>query len=278
MAAACGKWRYPAPCAGGRQSPKVAWTSASAATAAVSARRTRGPRLSRTNARDGEDRRPLALIEAAFRPDEETGAGLRLGCGKRRERVGLRRVLVAEDEQAPGRPCGERPVERLRRENVRRPDRAALLAGLDGVGLETFDVEPRHLGAPGDHGSQPSRAHLDRLLRHVVEPCVLQRGEQEVDVGGRLPIPGPPGDGKRRALARGRGERSGEFAVAPVEDQDARSRGQPQDVDKVIRLLGRKRNRGAFGERRRNMEAGAVNFGAGHVRFRGLASRTCAGA
>ena len=183
---------------------------------------------------------------------------------------------ASSSQKTSRRPAGharERLVERLRRQNLRRPDHAALLAGLDGVGLEPLEIEPRDLGAPGDDGPQASRAHLDRLLRHVVEPGVLQRREQEIDVGRRFLIPGSRGDGERRALARGRGERGGEFAVAPVEDQHARASGQPQDVDEVIRLLGRERNRGALGERRRNVEAGAVEIGAGHARFRGDAGR-----
>ena len=48
--------------------------SASAATAAVSARRMRGPRLRRTTRGSSDDRRPLVVVEAALGADEEADA------------------------------------------------------------------------------------------------------------------------------------------------------------------------------------------------------------
>ena len=34
----------------------------------------------------------------------------------------------------------------------------------------------------GEDGHEPGRPHLDRLLHHVIEPCMLERGEQVVQI------------------------------------------------------------------------------------------------
>ena len=54
-----------------RQSPSTACTSASAATAAVSARRMRGPEREPHDVRELQHRRALLLGKAAFRPDQD---------------------------------------------------------------------------------------------------------------------------------------------------------------------------------------------------------------
>ena len=117
------------------------------------------------------------------------------------------------------------------------PDHAALLASLDRVGLETLKIDPGDLGVAGDDRPQATRAHLDRLLRHIVEASVLERCEQIVDVRGRLLGPCLRADGERGGLARARVEASGELAVPAIEQKDGRAGAQPQHIDEIIRLL-----------------------------------------
>src|SRR5271170_2593605 len=80
------------------------------------------------HARNGEDRGPLVVVEAAFGADEEADAVLRADFAERVERARLRRLLVAEREETLGRPLRERLFKRLRRPDLRRPDHAALFA------------------------------------------------------------------------------------------------------------------------------------------------------
>ena len=173
------------------QSPSVAWMSASAATAAVSARRMRGPRLRRTTrgaariaARSSSSKPPSGPISRPTPPS-------RVRPRERVERIRLFRLLVAEDEQPLRRPAREAPRRAARGGDFGRPDHAALLAGLDRVRAQALEIDARDLGAPGDDRHEPPRAHLDRLLRHVVEPRVLERREQIVDVRRRLLRPRP---------------------------------------------------------------------------------------
>src|SRR5271166_2126997 len=51
------------------------------------------------HARNGEDRGPLVVVEAAFGADEEADAVLRADFAERVERARLRRLLVAEREE-----------------------------------------------------------------------------------------------------------------------------------------------------------------------------------
>ena len=188
--------------------------SASAATAAVSARRMRGPRLTRTTRGSGQDRRALVLVEAAFRPDQEADAAVRAGARQRIEWARLFGLLVAEHQQPPGRPALERLGKRLDRRDFRRPDHAALLASLDRVQAQTLEVDAGDLGVARDDRPQAARAHLDRLLRHIVEPCVLERREQIVDVRRGLLGPRARADDERGALR--------EFAARLAENSPSR--------------------------------------------------------
>ena len=58
-----------------------------------------------------------------------------------------------------------------------------------------------NLGVLRQHRLQPRDAHLDRLLHHVVEPLVLERREQVVQVARRGLRAGLLLQRQRRALA-----------------------------------------------------------------------------
>src|ERR1700722_3643723 len=132
------------------------------------------------NTRRREDRGALVVVEAAFRPDQEAAAAARARASERVERARLLRLFVAKYEEPLRRPALKRFGKGFDRRNLRNPDHPALLASLDCVGLETLKVDPGDLGVAGDVRPQSARAHLDRLLRHIVEPRVLERREQVV--------------------------------------------------------------------------------------------------
>ena len=81
--------------------------------------------------------------------------------------------------------------------------------------------------------------HLHRLLRNVVEARVLERREQEFDVGRRFLSPDLGGDGQGRAFARGGGEPALELSVAAVEKQHPGAGCKSQHVDQIVRLIRR---------------------------------------
>ena len=179
------------------QSPSVAWMSVSAATAAVSARRIRGPRLRRSTrgaariaARSSSSKPPSGPTSrpTPFSAPTSPSASRALACGASSSQKTMRRSggqsASAFSSLSGATTSGD-------------PDHAALLAGFDRVGAQTLEVDARGLGAPGDERHEPPRPHLDRLLRHIVEAGVLERREEIVDVRRRLLR--PRSRGRRRA-------------------------------------------------------------------------------
>ena len=211
--------------------------SASAATAAVSARRIRGPRFRRSTrgaeriaARSSSPKPPSGPIR---RPTPLSARAP----SRRLEWTGLSRLFVAEDEQPLGRPAFERFGKGLDGRNLRNPDHSALFASLDGIRLQPLQIDARDLGVTRDDRPQPARPHLDRFLRHIIEPGVLERREQIVEVGRRFLGSRLRADDERGRLARTRVEAGGELAVPAIEQKDRSSRAEPQHVDEVVRLL-----------------------------------------
>ena len=94
-------------------------------------------------------------------------------------------VLVAEHQQPIRRPAAQQRVELLGSAISGNVENAALLGGLDRVGAHALEIDALGLGVARQHRLQPRGAHLDRLLHHVVEPRVLERREQVMQVGGR---------------------------------------------------------------------------------------------
>ena len=141
--------------------------------------------------RDGEDRRSLAFVEAAFGPDEETDAGLRLrprqarpagppaARPRRRRRAGARPAIApsASSSGSSGRTSGVQITPHCSQASMALASSRSRLSRATWVRRVTTGLRRR-------------AAHLDRLLRHVVESGVLQRREQEIEVGRRFLIAG----------------------------------------------------------------------------------------
>jgi hypothetical protein len=77
-----------------------------------------------------------------------------------------------------------------------------LLGGLHRVAAHALLIDARHLGVTREHRLQPRGAHLDCLLHHVIEPLMLERGEQVMQVERRGLRTGLLADDERGPLSR----------------------------------------------------------------------------
>ncbi|MGY3288551.1 hypothetical protein ACVWWP_001618 [Bradyrhizobium sp. LM3.6] len=103
-------------------------------------------------------------------------------------------------------------------------------------GAHPFGIDPGGLGEPGQDRLKRGGAHLDGLLHHVVEPGMLERGEDVSEVG--QPVLGPgllEDDEAVRSLAAFNGGLP--LAVAAVERQDLGPGGKPQHIAEIIGLI-----------------------------------------
>ena len=150
----------------------------------------RGPSAIRTTFGRLEQRLPLLLGKAAFRADQHGERQPRArGRGQRRHRVLHLGVLVAEHQQATGIGLSDRRLERDRLGDLRQRQNAALLRRLDHIGAHAVEIDARHLGVPGDHRLQARGPHLHRLLHQIIEPGMLERGKQKMQIGRARLLP-----------------------------------------------------------------------------------------
>ena len=93
---------------------------------------------------------------------------------------------------------------------------------------------------------------------------MFERREQIIYVGRKLLRPHAIPHIERGMPALRQIERGGELAVAAVETENARSRLQPENVDKIVRRLLRKRDRASLGEVVVDAKTRSGEIGAGH--------------
>ena len=221
------------------QSPRTDWTSARAATAAVSARRMRGPREIRNTleffricSRSASSKPPSGPISSVA---DARGAGFaaRRRPAQNRDGIGDLGVFVAEDQQPLAQ--GSQPVRKIARfDDLRHVQQTALFRGLDHIGAQALQIHAPNLSAPREHGNEPRDAHLRGFLNHVIEARLLERREGVVEIAGRaLRARLFEGD-KRRLLARSHFDPRPPFAVAAVEQQHRIVRAQAQHVQEVV--------------------------------------------
>ena len=140
---------------------------ASAASAAVSARRMRGPSrpARRTHAREAPH------VPSGSKPPS---GPVRIAKGRsfsRRERSRHRRriaALVAENQTTLLRPRRQQLVERERRAHFGDAHPSGLFRRLDGIGAHPLQIDPAHDGAAGEDRLQHADAKLGRLLHEIV--------------------------------------------------------------------------------------------------------------
>ena len=218
------------------QSPRAAFTRARAATAAVSARITRGPReMGRTKgfassaARSSRSNPPSGPIRTASGPGRRAlSASMGEACGAASSAKIRRRVLV---------PGGKQLRQFLGLHHLGHAQNAALLGRLDGVGEEALGLDALGHGVARDHRAERARAELGRFLRHIVEAGALQRREQIMQIGAvllraRLVLEASlglfPADGA---------ELGAPLPVLAVEQQEPVARLESEHVSEVMRLV-----------------------------------------
>ena len=210
---------------------------------------------------------PLIVGKSALRTDQDRERAGSVGWPVRRERshgIGDLGILVAKDQEARAFHSGDRLRERDRFADLRQVEDAALFGGFDRVRLHALDIHPRRLGVAGDHRLQARRPHLDRLLYHVVEPGLLERSEQVVQVGRRRLPAGLFLDRELRLFSPLRGEACAPLALAAVERQHGSPVAQAQDVDEIVDLGWIERGAHPRGERRLDKKARSPVVVTGH--------------
>ena len=193
-----------------RQSPAIAWNTARAASAAVSARNTRGPSPTRVTKGSFGQGVKLAFGKAALRSDQQRRRPARAAAWPSASAIGGAAAgLVADDQAAASasQPASS-SSSALGRANLGHRQPLALLRRLDGMGGEALAVEPLRLGALGHHRDRARGPELGRLLDQPVEPRALDRREQQPQIGFRLGR-AQPRLHCERAVASGRARRSG---------------------------------------------------------------------
>ena len=159
---------------------------ASAASAAVSARRMRGPsptaitsfmrRRLESSAASNPPSGPITIAHGAdARRVIEAGQGL----GDGRAAAGL----VAHQQATARGPVAQQPAELHRCAHLGHAQPLGLLGRLDGIGAQALDIDPLDDGVVRDDRLQHGDAELGRLLRHIVDARALQGREAEPDVG-----------------------------------------------------------------------------------------------
>ncbi len=169
------------------QSPNTAWTSASAAIGAVSARRMRGPKAIRTTIGRLRSSHPLLLGKPAFRTNQDSKR-LALGHVARRRAPSPDRSPRHSHRKrsASGRPHRRYLIESA---SVRRPpalQEYRIARPPQCIGAHAIEIDARNLRMPRHDRLQQRRTHLHRLLHEIVEACVLERREQKMQIAGAL--------------------------------------------------------------------------------------------
>ncbi len=215
-----------------RQSPAAVCTTASAATAAVSARKMRGP----SAIRDVRGRRRSAARSSSPNPPSgpiNTASSALLACA----------AAKSARNAATGSPHGASSSQKAR----------------------WHEGPSAGLGVAHDHGMKPGNAHFDRLLHHVVKPGALEGGKQIMQVAGLRLRPGL-GLNQKDGISLGPpGETRLPFAVCPIEHEHRVARRHAQHAREVVDLGGVQRDREAGAERRRNKQPGTAKIVARHV-------------
>ncbi len=216
--------------------------------------------------------------EATLRADQQrqrlrsrrAGHGQRKHGGRRRPRSGQRRDrildlgrLVAEHQQAVRLADGEHAGKRQRCADLGDRQHAALLGGFHRIGSHPLEVDAADLGVLGRDWLQTRHAELDRLLHHIVQPLVLERSEQVMQVGRLGLRPSPLADGQHGPLAA-RQQRRPPFALAAVEHQHAVAGLEPEHVAEIMRLGRVERELSAGFERALNVQTGTAKVVTGH--------------
>ena len=197
----------------------------------------RGPSEIRTDVLPPQQRLPLVLGEAAFRPDQHRAAGLvaraatsaatgsftSASSSQNTSNRSLVRAIAAANETGSATSG-----------SVKMPHCCA--ASID-IGAHALEIDACHLRVPGEHRLQPRDAHLHRLLHQIIEPGVLERGKQKMQIGRARLLARAFADRRRKLPVCRRADEPGPpFAVAAIEQEHLVAVLKPQHVTQIIRL------------------------------------------
>ena len=223
--------------------PSAICQSVIAATAAVSARRMRGPRLTgwakgRALSRSRSDGEKTAL-----RPDQDRP----FAAGRPAERGRLARQRLVTEHQLPViRPVRKEPIQLLQVADLGDIGAAALFGGLDGMGLKAVLADAFGIGEIRLYGQDPSSTHLGGLFDNEIGAGLLDRREQQPDIR-RHPLRSRLRNAQQRTCAFARlGNSCMPLAIAPVEQQHRIARAAPHHPEEIMRLVAVQRNRLPF--------------------------------
>ena len=210
----------------------------------------RGPSDSRTMFGLLQQRGALVVGEAALRSDQHrhrlgrrraaiisgsmaVGAAARGQRGDRILHLGRPRRRTPADGPACGRrACAQTSAARRSRESHRMPHCSAASTALACIRSRLMRLTWVWWVV---HRLQPRHADLDRLLHHIVEPLVLERREQVMQVG-RLVCGRTCSCSQHLTACRDRQQRRPPFAVAAIEQQHRVAGLEPQHVAQIMRL------------------------------------------
>ena len=112
-----------------------------------------------------------------------------------------------------------------------------MFGGLHGMGLQPVLADAVGIGAAGLYRQHPCHPQLHRLLHNEICPRLLDRREQQPQIGRQA-------QGRGQSLAAQHPgplarlfDHGPPLAIATVKDQNRRTRTQPHDVEEVIRLI-----------------------------------------
>ena len=241
-----------------RQSPKTALTRARAATAAVSARMIRGPSEIGNGERLGARASALLVGEAALGPDQHGHAGRARSPAQRLDRARRRSALSSQKMSGRARIPACRARRELARGSAISGTRRMPHCSAASIALRPHALEVDALGdrVARQHGMSLRRAHLGRLLHHVVEPRALERREEIVEVGPAL-LRAHLLDRLEHAASRlpASARRARHSPSRPLKTRICVAGREAQHVDEIVRLRRRARDAGAGRERRLDEQA-----------------------
>src|SRR5262245_10971505 len=183
-----------------------------------------------------QQRCPLLALEPALRSDQHGERPGRQGF-QRLERRNMRRPFVGEDEPPPLVPAVEQLGKLLRLQDFRHAQDAALLGGLDGVGMQALALDALGYGVARDDRAERACAKFGCFLHHIVEPGALEQREQIVQVGSLILRAGLVVEADLCLLLASLAELGPPLAVAAVEQKEVVSLLEAQHISEVMRLV-----------------------------------------
>lgn len=179
----------------------------------------------------------FAIREPTLRTDQD-GPWLTLFV-RRQTQGGANFGLIAKHQVPTLGPCIQKAVEPLQIGHLGHEGAAALLGGLNGVGLQTVLPDALGIGELGLHGQYPRRAHFRCFFNDEIGARLFDRGKQEPQIRRQLQRFGLFHTAQNATALAGLGHLGQPFSVLAIEQGNLPAHSQPHDAKQVMRLLAR---------------------------------------